>query len=206
MTTSELMVKIQEFHNFTSDFQAMSKKQESILNRLFRVETQLKNSISSDILNQSMTFVKDELKNYADIKAKSLEISVKSIENNLVPKNIFNDSLSKLVPIATIDKLYKNVQGLKNDIEKSMEIKMNSELSDFKINLGKKINGDDVEKLMNNFVKLSDFDIVKSQIGDIDLVQYTDKFRIMIEQKLREFKFNKGHNKDSDDDDGHSQS
>lgn len=52
MTTSELMIKIQEFHNFNNDFEKMRTKQDSLLNRLFRVETLLKNNISTDILNQ----------------------------------------------------------------------------------------------------------------------------------------------------------
>lgn len=34
MTTSELMKKIQEFHNFAYDFELMRKKQDTLLDRL----------------------------------------------------------------------------------------------------------------------------------------------------------------------------
>jgi len=34
MTTSELMSKIQEFHNFALDYEKMRKKQDTLLDRL----------------------------------------------------------------------------------------------------------------------------------------------------------------------------
>jgi len=125
-----------------------------------------------------MNLAKDELRNYVDLKCHNLQLDLSEIESNVIPKNELNSTLSKLVSIETIDKLYRNVQGLKSDIEKSMEIKINAELSDFKIDLAKKLNIEDAEIQFSKYLNLEEFE---SQIQKNNNLIYKT-----IDKKLKE--------------------
>lgn len=98
--------------------------------------------------------------------------------------------MSKLVSIETIDKLYRDVRGLKTDIEKSMEIKINAELSDFKIDLAKKLTIEDAEIQFSKLVNNDDF--------EIQLQKFNNQINNLIPKKNS---WDHNHHDLSDDDD-----
>jgi len=93
-----------------------------------------------------------------------------------------------------------------------MDIKINAELADFKHDLGRKINTEDVDVYLINYVKIEQFDIIKKQVGDVDISKFQNQFNTLIDKKLKEFKrssigqINHSNNEVDEIDDGLSES
>jgi hypothetical protein len=69
-----------------------------------------------------------------------------------------------------------------------MEIKINAELADFKHDLGRKINTENLDDYLINYVKIEQFEMIKKQVGDVDMSKFQNQFNTLIDKKLKEFK------------------